>query len=283
MFIFVKEAANFEEQTQKRRKIVPGRKVDLYDMEGMEIIPNLFEDIGWGSLLTVNKLYYPEITYESYENLHMGRIQRHENMNHQWHMISNIVIPNVGHKSYITNNHSFVMLALHEHRRMNFGYMAIEHIGGQDDDEESDKDDEYNEGQEAINVEEEESEEEQEEEIYRREMNRKISDIQERVMEMEAKDKGEDERGMKKDKQEGSYKLLYIEEQMMHKRSLKGNLQRRKRSLKTTRVYEDELIKLKTLKTRRIVRGKLVVQFSVISLKSVIRFSTTEKIRRSIV
>ncbi|KAI5671394.1 hypothetical protein M9H77_11758 [Catharanthus roseus] len=42
------------------------------------------------------------------------------------HMISNIIIPDVGHKSSITNMHSFVMLALHEHRRMNFGFMAIE-------------------------------------------------------------------------------------------------------------------------------------------------------------
>ncbi|KAI5661831.1 hypothetical protein M9H77_21154 [Catharanthus roseus] len=40
----------------------------------------------------------------------------------------------------------------------------------------------------------------------------------------------------------------------MHKRSLKDNLQRNKRSLKTTRLYEDEVIKLKTLKTTRIVR-----------------------------
>ncbi|KAI5669086.1 hypothetical protein M9H77_18939 [Catharanthus roseus] len=44
------------------------------------------------------------------------------------HMISNIIIPNVGYKSSITNMHSFVMLALHENRRMNFGYMAIEHM-----------------------------------------------------------------------------------------------------------------------------------------------------------
>ncbi|KAI5677571.1 hypothetical protein M9H77_08521 [Catharanthus roseus] len=39
----------------------------------------------------------------------------------------------------------------------------------------------------------------------------------------------------------------------MYKRSLKGNLQRSKRSLKTTRLYEDEVIKLKTLKTRRMM------------------------------
>ncbi|KAI5664610.1 hypothetical protein M9H77_23933 [Catharanthus roseus] len=44
------------------------------------------------------------------------------------HIISNIVIPNVGHKSSITNMHSFVMLAMHENRKMNFGYIAIEHM-----------------------------------------------------------------------------------------------------------------------------------------------------------
>ncbi|KAI5650119.1 hypothetical protein M9H77_36124 [Catharanthus roseus] len=41
----------------------------------------------------------------------------------------------------------------------------------------------------------------------------------------------------------------------MQKRSLKGNLKRSKRSHKKTRVYEDEVIKLNTLKTRRLVRG----------------------------
>ncbi|KAI5662672.1 hypothetical protein M9H77_21995 [Catharanthus roseus] len=43
----------------------------------------------------------------------------------------------------------------------------------------------------------------------------------------------------------------------MHKRNIKGNLQRSKISLKTTRFYEDEVIKLNTLKTRRMVRDGL--------------------------
>ncbi|KAI5682130.1 hypothetical protein M9H77_03358 [Catharanthus roseus] len=38
----------------------------------------------------------------------------------------------------------------------------------------------------------------------------------------------------------------FAEEQKMHKKSLKGNLQRSKRSLKTTKVYEDEVIKMNT-------------------------------------
>ncbi|KAI5681777.1 hypothetical protein M9H77_03005 [Catharanthus roseus] len=50
------------------------------------------------------------------------------------------------------------------------------------------------------------------------------------------------------------HKYLYIEEQKMYKRSLKDNLHRSKRSYKTTRDYEDEVIKLNTLNTRRLVR-----------------------------
>ncbi|KAI5662681.1 hypothetical protein M9H77_22004 [Catharanthus roseus] len=45
-------------------------------------------------------------------------------------------------------------------------------------------------------------------------------------------------------------KISDIQERI-HKRSLKGNLQRSKRSLNTTRFYEDEVIKLKILKTKR--------------------------------
>ncbi|KAI5653727.1 hypothetical protein M9H77_30914 [Catharanthus roseus] len=204
-FILVKEAARFEEWTRNRRKIAPGHRVDLHDMQGMEAIPHLFEIIGWIPLLIVNELYYVDMIYEFYANLHKGRIERVDNVPHQWivtriggrdiafddrllneildtpqdgmrfytknkkcfypnlyserrfeeiftrgevlkrhddrnvnkldaygrllhHMISNIIIPNVGHKSSITNTHAIVMLALHEHRRMNFGYMAIEHM-----------------------------------------------------------------------------------------------------------------------------------------------------------
>ncbi|KAI5681579.1 hypothetical protein M9H77_02807 [Catharanthus roseus] len=53
-------------------------------MEGMEIIPNLFEDISWGPLLTVNELYYPEMIYEFYANLHQGRVQKQGNITYEW-------------------------------------------------------------------------------------------------------------------------------------------------------------------------------------------------------
>ncbi|KAI5658673.1 hypothetical protein M9H77_27466 [Catharanthus roseus] len=78
-------------------------------MGGMGIIPTLFHDIDWGSLLVVNEPFYPMMLYEFYANLQKGRTQ-------------------YGHKSSITNMHSFVMLAMHEHRLMNFGFIAIEHM-----------------------------------------------------------------------------------------------------------------------------------------------------------
>ncbi|KAI5676106.1 hypothetical protein M9H77_07056 [Catharanthus roseus] len=170
----------------------------------MEAIPTLFDLIGWLPLIIINELFYPEMIYEFYANLHKGRIERVDNATFKWvesriggrdiafddkllntildipqdgirfytknkkcfdpnlyserhfedtftrgevlkrhddrninkldaygrllhHMISNIIIPNVGHKSSITNTHSSFMLALHEHKRMNFGFVAIEH------------------------------------------------------------------------------------------------------------------------------------------------------------
>ncbi|KAI5677951.1 hypothetical protein M9H77_08901 [Catharanthus roseus] len=53
-------------------------------MEGMEIIPNLFENIGWGPLLIVNELYYPEMIYEFYANLHKVKVQNLRDIAHQW-------------------------------------------------------------------------------------------------------------------------------------------------------------------------------------------------------
>ncbi|KAI5676609.1 hypothetical protein M9H77_07559 [Catharanthus roseus] len=199
-FISIKEIGNLEEWKRKRRKVAPSYKVDLNDMEGMEIIPNLFNNIVWVSLFIVHELYYPELIYEFYTNLHKGRAEKVGNITHQWvlsriggrdiafddrllnniletpedgirfytkdkkcfypnqysifeeiftkgqvlkrhddrnvnkldaygrllhHMISNIIIPSVGHNSSITNMH---MLALQEHKRMNFSFMATEHM-----------------------------------------------------------------------------------------------------------------------------------------------------------
>ncbi|KAI5666980.1 hypothetical protein M9H77_16833 [Catharanthus roseus] len=201
-FISVKEAANFEEWTRNRRKIAPGHRVDLNDVQGMQAVPNLFEMIGWTSLLTVNELYYVEMIYEFYANLHKGRIERVDNIPHQW------VLTRIGGRE----------IAFDDTRRMNFGYMAIEHMlaiqssstkclpygcfitkilqhfiynqqtfkrmgfekneegafiqGGQEEGDDDDKEDD-DEDQEGMNVEEEASEEETETEIQRRETRQK--------------------------------------------------------------------------------------------------------------
>ncbi|KAI5668786.1 hypothetical protein M9H77_18639 [Catharanthus roseus] len=200
-FISVQAIANYEDWTQKKRKIAPGHRVNLSNMRSMEIISALFHDIDWGCLLIVSKSFYPMMLYEFYANLQRGRTQSGGNVitsrvngknivfddkllnsiletpedgmcfytkNKKFfdpnlysekrfeeiftkgivlkrsegrtvaklnaygrilhHIISNIVIPSEGHKSSITNMHSFVMLEMHEHRKMNFSYIAIDHM-----------------------------------------------------------------------------------------------------------------------------------------------------------
>ncbi|KAI5648876.1 hypothetical protein M9H77_34881 [Catharanthus roseus] len=74
----------------------------------------------------------------------------------------------------------------------------------------------------------------------------KISDIQERVMRLEAEEEKKINetiwitKGMRKKNKKGVSSLLAY----MHKISLKDDIQRSKRSLKITRLYEDEVIKI---------------------------------------
>ncbi|KAI5671857.1 hypothetical protein M9H77_12221 [Catharanthus roseus] len=148
--------------------------------------------------------------------------------------------------------------------------------GGPDDDEESDEDnedDEENEGQEVMNVDEEESEEGPEEETFRREIRQKkrqeqigegqssrnVTQIMDMITSLQASiNSCFDALDGRFDALDGKIsniqEILYIDEQKMHKRSLMGNLQRSKISLKTTRAYGDDVIKLNTLKTIRIVK-----------------------------
>ncbi|KAI5653132.1 hypothetical protein M9H77_30319 [Catharanthus roseus] len=78
IFISMKEVTKFDEWTRKRRKIPPGHRVKLNDMEGMEIIPNLFNNIGWTPLLIVNELFYPEMIYKVYANFHKLELKKLE-------------------------------------------------------------------------------------------------------------------------------------------------------------------------------------------------------------
>ncbi|KAI5654414.1 hypothetical protein M9H77_31601 [Catharanthus roseus] len=66
-----------------KRKIALGHRVDLSDMGGMEIIPTLFHDIGWGSLLIVNELFYHMMLYEFYANMQRGKFYEFYNMTTQ--------------------------------------------------------------------------------------------------------------------------------------------------------------------------------------------------------
>ncbi|KAI5652659.1 hypothetical protein M9H77_29846 [Catharanthus roseus] len=147
-FISMREATNFEEWTRKRRKITPSHRVDLNDIEGKDIafddrlLNNILETPQDGvRFYTKNKKCFdPNLCSERrfeeiftkgevlkrHDDRNMNKLDIYGRLLH--HMISNITIPNVGHKSSIMNMHSFVMLALHEHRRMNFGFMAIEHM-----------------------------------------------------------------------------------------------------------------------------------------------------------
>ncbi|KAI5667351.1 hypothetical protein M9H77_17204 [Catharanthus roseus] len=73
-------ATNYEDWTKKKRKIAPGHRVDLSDIGGTKIIPALFQDIGWGSLLIVNELFYPMMFYEFYANLQRVIMQTGRNV-----------------------------------------------------------------------------------------------------------------------------------------------------------------------------------------------------------
>ncbi|KAI5654251.1 hypothetical protein M9H77_31438 [Catharanthus roseus] len=73
-----------------------------------------------------NELFTKGEVLKRHDDRNVNKLDAYGRLLH--HMISNIIIPNVGHKSSITNMHSFIMLALHEHRRMNFGFMPIEHM-----------------------------------------------------------------------------------------------------------------------------------------------------------
>ncbi|KAI5666583.1 hypothetical protein M9H77_16436 [Catharanthus roseus] len=185
-------------------------------MEGMEIIPNLFEDIAWGPLLTVTESYYPKMVYEIYANLHKGRVQK---------MLNTILgILENGIRFYTKNKKCFdpnlyrergfeelftkgEVLKRHDGR--NEGMLVR---GGQDDNDESDEDDEENKEEEAMNVDEDESEEEPEEETFRREMRQKKR--QERKQEEEKKT----DEALKKAKQKGSFRLF----RKKNKRCTKG-------------------------------------------------------------
>ncbi|KAI5664092.1 hypothetical protein M9H77_23415 [Catharanthus roseus] len=91
-------------------------------MGGMEIIPTLFKDIGWGSLLIINELFYPMMLYEFYANLQRGKIQTGENV-----VTSRVNGKNIAFEDRLLNS---ILETLYEHKKMNFHYIAVEHMLG---------------------------------------------------------------------------------------------------------------------------------------------------------
>ncbi|KAI5652285.1 hypothetical protein M9H77_29472 [Catharanthus roseus] len=82
--------------------------------------PNLYNERRFEELFNKGEVL------KRHNDRNVNKLDAYERLLH--YMISNIIIPNVAHKYSITNMHSFVMLALHEHRKMNFGFMTIEHM-----------------------------------------------------------------------------------------------------------------------------------------------------------
>ncbi|KAI5681530.1 hypothetical protein M9H77_02758 [Catharanthus roseus] len=95
----------------------PKNGIRFYTKNTICFDPNLYSERRFEELFTKGDVL------KRHDDRNINKFDAYGRLLHD--MISNITIPNVRHKSSITNMHSFVMLALHEHRRMNF---AIEHM-----------------------------------------------------------------------------------------------------------------------------------------------------------
>ncbi|KAI5653171.1 hypothetical protein M9H77_30358 [Catharanthus roseus] len=179
-------------------------KEEVAEVEGQEKEKAKEWLLNWGPLLTVNELYYPEMIYEIYANLHKGRVQKQGNITYQWvtsrmggrdisfdDRILNTILgtPENGTPTYIVREDLKNCSLEKKFLRGMMKEIVGDHIGvgkiynkymfkrmGFSRNEEgmlSDEDDEGNEGQEAMNVDDEKSEEEPKEETFRRETRQK--------------------------------------------------------------------------------------------------------------
>ncbi|KAI5672101.1 hypothetical protein M9H77_12465 [Catharanthus roseus] len=167
-FISVKEAARFEEWTRNRRKIAPGHRVDLHDMQGMEAIPHLFEMIGWIPLLIENEFWiYGYRTYASC-TIFPNEMLAVWLLYHK--ILQHFVINLVGMGNHIRHGKIYTQQTF---KRMRFEKDEDGTFirGGQDVDDSDEEDDDDD--QEDMDIEEEDSDEETEVEIQRRETRQK--------------------------------------------------------------------------------------------------------------
>ncbi|KAI5649644.1 hypothetical protein M9H77_35649 [Catharanthus roseus] len=119
-FIFIKGAANFEKWTRKRRKIAPGHRVDLSDMEATQTSST--KCFPYGCFLTKVFQYFMLNLVGVGDHIGIGKIY---------------------------NKRTFKGMGFSRNEE---GMLVR---GGQDDNDESGEDDEQNEEQEAMNVDEE--------------------------------------------------------------------------------------------------------------------------------
>ncbi|KAI5666636.1 hypothetical protein M9H77_16489 [Catharanthus roseus] len=98
----------------------PQNGIRFYTKNKKYFDPNLYSERRFEEIFTKREVL------KRHDDRNVDKLDAYGRLIH--HMISNIIIPNVGHKSSITNMHSFVMVAIHKHRRMNFGFMAIKYM-----------------------------------------------------------------------------------------------------------------------------------------------------------
>ncbi|KAI5682558.1 hypothetical protein M9H77_03786 [Catharanthus roseus] len=128
-------------------------------MGGMEIIPTVFHDICWGSLLIVNESFYPMMLHEFYANLQRGRTQSSGNV------ITSRVLQHFKITFFGPNDHIGIDKIYNQNTLKRIGFSRNEDgrliRGGQEEDSENSKEEEENEGNEPENMDEDKTNEEE--------------------------------------------------------------------------------------------------------------------------
>ncbi|KAI5668406.1 hypothetical protein M9H77_18259 [Catharanthus roseus] len=103
--------------------VTPENSIRFYTKNKKCFDPNLYSERRFEELFTKGEVL------KSHDDRNVNKLDAYGRLLH--HMISNIITPNIGYKSSITNIHSFVMLSLHEHRKMNFvfQYFVLNLVG----------------------------------------------------------------------------------------------------------------------------------------------------------
>ncbi|KAI5672225.1 hypothetical protein M9H77_12589 [Catharanthus roseus] len=172
----VKNANVGQEETYEKEEVAEVEKVERE--KGRK-----WQNIGWGSLLTVNELYYPEMIYEFYANLHKGRVTSKvggRDISFDDRMLNIVLGTPENSMRFYTKNKKCFDLNLYICYHIGIGKIYNKHTLKRMGFSRNEEEEEDN-GQDAMNIDEEISEEEHEEETFSREMGQKKR--QERVEE----------------------------------------------------------------------------------------------------